>query len=44
MFVKIGHSAGLAKVLDAERTYSMAFDGTEPGQRGRMSVQDGYDP
>lgn len=40
MAVKIGNGAGLTEVLDAERTYAMAMDGTEPGERGRMPVKD----
>ena len=44
MPVEIRDGAGLAKVLDAERTQTMAFDRTEPGQRRWMSVKYGNNP
>ncbi len=42
--VEVRYRAGLAEMLDAERTHPVAGDCAEPGERRRVAVKHGDDP
>ena len=42
--VKVRDRPGLSKMLDPERPHAMAVHGAEPGERGGVTIEHGYDP